>query len=100
MKAAIIEILSGGTGSYTKDESLDIYSNIVPGMFELAAKGLLNVPVQAEPLEKIESVWNKNRRLAGASFSLYDLLCFLILYDLASLFGNSKLTTKNSDPES
>jgi len=38
MKAAIIEILSGGTGSYTKDEYSGIYSNIVPGCFNLQQK--------------------------------------------------------------
>lgn len=58
IRNSAIEILGAGAGSYTSDEYALISAAYVPEMFQLAAKGVLSVPVQREPIEQIEKVWN------------------------------------------
>lgn len=57
IRNSALEILGAGVGSYTPDEFGQLFTELIPEMYNLAAQGKLEVPIQKAPLDSIESVW-------------------------------------------
>ncbi|WP_284460028.1 zinc-binding alcohol dehydrogenase family protein [Chryseobacterium sp.] len=59
LRGTDIHISGSGLGSWTKEESKLLFSEIIPGMFQAAAEGKIKIETEDVDLEYIESVWNK-----------------------------------------
>lgn len=60
LRSSDIEILGSGLGSLSKQDIEDFDRNILPEMFQLAAKGELKMDVVTFPLKDIEKAWHHN----------------------------------------
>ncbi|PKF75164.1 zinc-binding alcohol dehydrogenase family protein [Chryseobacterium sp. PMSZPI] len=58
LRGTDIQISGSGLGSWTKNESKLLFSEIIPQMFKAAAEGKLIIDTEDVDLINIESVWN------------------------------------------
>ncbi|MCQ9634412.1 zinc-binding alcohol dehydrogenase family protein [Chryseobacterium sp. WG23] len=59
LRGTDIQISGSGLGSWTKEESQLLFSEIIPGMFPAATEGKIKIETEVVDLEYIESAWNK-----------------------------------------
>jgi|SRR5699024_3466216 len=59
LRSSAIEVLGAGLGSYKEEELQQFSAELIPEMFQLAAKGVLTVTTQRESLEDIEQIWKQ-----------------------------------------
>jgi len=57
LRGTDLQISGSGLGSWTKNEMHLLFTEIIPEMFELAAKNLLKVDIESVPLHDIENMW-------------------------------------------
>lgn len=58
LRATDIQISGSGLGSWTKEESALLFSEIIPEMFQAAVEGKIKIETQEVDIKNIESVWN------------------------------------------
>lgn len=58
LRATDIQISGSGLGSWTKEESALLFSEIIPEMFQAAAEGKIKIETVEADIKNIESVWN------------------------------------------
>ena len=58
LRSVDIQLSGSGLGSWTKDEMQQLFSEILPEMFELAANNKLKVETQKVSLTDIEKLWD------------------------------------------
>ncbi len=59
LRSADIRLSGSGLGSWTKDEMKQLFTTVVPEMFDLAVSGKLTVDTETADLAAIESVWDR-----------------------------------------
>ena len=58
LRGTDIQISGSGLGSWTKQESALLFSEIIPEMFLAAADGKITIETQEVDLKDIEAIWN------------------------------------------
>jgi NADPH:quinone reductase-like Zn-dependent oxidoreductase len=58
LRGTDIQISGSGLGSWTKEESALLFSEIIPEMFQAALDGKINMETEEVDIKDIESVWN------------------------------------------
>ncbi|PWN68696.1 alcohol dehydrogenase [Chryseobacterium phosphatilyticum] len=58
LRGTDIQISGSGLGSWTKEESMLLFSEIIPEMFLAAAEGKIKIETEDIDLKNIEKVWN------------------------------------------
>lgn len=58
LRATDIQISGSGLGSWTKEESALLFSEIIPEMFQAAIDGKLKIETEDVDIKNIESAWN------------------------------------------
>jgi NADPH:quinone reductase-like Zn-dependent oxidoreductase len=58
MRSVDLQLTGSGLGSWQKDQVHQLFSEILPEMFQLAADGKLNVEIIEVKLEDISGLWN------------------------------------------
>lgn len=58
LRGTDIQISGSGLGSWTKEESRLLFSEIIPGMFQAAVEGRIKIDTETAEIKDIESVWN------------------------------------------
>lgn len=58
LRATDIQISGSGLGSWTKEESALLFSEIIPEMFQAAVDGKLKIETEDVDIKNIESAWN------------------------------------------
>lgn len=58
LRATDIQISGSGLGSWTKEESALLFSEIIPEMFQAAVDGKVKIETQDVDIKNIESAWN------------------------------------------
>lgn len=62
LRSSDIQILGSGLGSLSKQDIEEFDKEILPEMFQLAAKGKLKIEVTTYPLENIQEAWNSSEK--------------------------------------
>lgn len=58
LRATDIQISGSGLGSWTKEESALLFSEIIPEMFQAAVEGKIKIETENVDIKNIEAVWN------------------------------------------
>ncbi|WET47979.1 zinc-binding alcohol dehydrogenase family protein [Chryseobacterium indologenes] len=58
LRATDIQISGSGLGSWTKEESALLFSEIIPEMFQAAVDGKIKIETEVVDIKNIETVWN------------------------------------------
>ncbi|OCA78966.1 alcohol dehydrogenase [Chryseobacterium contaminans] len=58
LRATDIQISGSGLGSWTKEESALLFSEIIPEMFQAAIEGKIKIETENVDIKNIEAVWN------------------------------------------
>lgn len=58
LRATDIQISGSGLGSWTKEESTLLFSEIIPEMFQAAVDGKIKIETEDVDIKNIESAWN------------------------------------------
>lgn len=58
LRATDIQISGSGLGSWTKEESALLFSEIIPEMFQAAVEGKIKIETEDVDIKNIEAVWN------------------------------------------
>ena len=58
LRATDIQISGSGLGSWTKEESALLFSEIIPEMFQAAVDGKIKIETEDVDIKNIESAWN------------------------------------------
>ncbi|MGH1518508.1 quinone oxidoreductase family protein [Chryseobacterium sp. JK1] len=58
LRGTDIQISGSGLGSWTKEESALLFSEIIPEMFQAAVNGKVKMETQDVEIKNIESIWN------------------------------------------
>lgn len=58
LRATDIQISGSGLGSWTKEESALLFSEIIPAMFQAALEGKIKIETENVDIKNIEAVWN------------------------------------------
>lgn len=58
LRGTDIQISGSGLGSWTKEETALLFSEIIPGMFQAAVEGKIKMETQDIDIKNIETVWN------------------------------------------
>ena len=58
LRGTDIQISGSGLGSWTKEESAFLFSEIIPQMFQAAVDGKIKMETQEVDIKNIEAVWN------------------------------------------
>jgi NADPH:quinone reductase-like Zn-dependent oxidoreductase len=58
LRSADLQLMGSGLGSWTRDQIKVLFSDILPGMFQLAASGKLTIDTVPIALQEIERVWD------------------------------------------
>ncbi|MDM1554034.1 zinc-binding alcohol dehydrogenase family protein [Chryseobacterium indologenes] len=58
LRATDIQISGSGLGSWTKEESAFLFSEIIPEMFQAAVDGKIKIETEVVDIKNIETVWN------------------------------------------
>ncbi|MDG4946026.1 zinc-binding alcohol dehydrogenase family protein [Weeksellaceae bacterium KMM 9713] len=59
LRSSAIEILGSGFGSLSPDDLASLSQEVLPKMFDLAAKGKLKMDLVVDSIENIEQLWNQ-----------------------------------------
>lgn len=59
LRSVDLQLSGSGLGSWTKNEVQQLFTVILPEMFQLAAGGQLKVDTISVPLQEIEQLWNR-----------------------------------------
>ncbi|RYE26521.1 MAG: zinc-binding alcohol dehydrogenase family protein [Sphingobacteriales bacterium] len=59
LRSSDIEIMGSGLGSLSMEDIQKFIGEVLPEMFNMAARGELNIDTHTEQLSDIETVWNK-----------------------------------------
>ena len=59
LRSLDLQLSGSGLGSWTKDDMQQLFSEIIPGMFALAADNQLKVETESVPLAEIEKLWTR-----------------------------------------
>ncbi|WP_343685787.1 zinc-binding alcohol dehydrogenase family protein [Chryseobacterium gleum] len=58
LRGTDIQISGSGLGSWTREETMFLFSEIIPGMFQAAVEGKIKMETQDIDIKNIETVWN------------------------------------------
>lgn len=65
LRSVNLQLTGSGLGSWTKAEVTELFSDILPQMFRLAAEGVLPVPVHTVGIEAAAALWNQEVKNGG-----------------------------------
>ncbi|QBJ87210.1 zinc-binding alcohol dehydrogenase family protein [Chryseobacterium gleum] len=58
LRGTDIQISGSGLGSWTREETMLLFSEIIPGMFQATVEGKIKMETQDIDIKNIETVWN------------------------------------------
>lgn len=58
LRGTDIQISGSGLGSWTKEETMLLFSEIIPGIFQAAVEGKIKMETQDIDIKNIGTVWN------------------------------------------
>lgn len=58
LRGTDIQISGSGLGSWTKDETRMLFTEIIPEMFQAAVEGKIKIDTETAEIKDVESVWN------------------------------------------
>lgn len=58
LRSTDIQISGSGLGSWTKEESALLFSEIIPEMFQAAVEGKIKIETEKVDIKNIAAVWN------------------------------------------
>jgi hypothetical protein len=58
LRGTDIHISGSGLGSWTKEESVRLFTEIIPEMYQAAVEGKIKMETEDVDIKNIETVWN------------------------------------------